>query len=195
VLRQRGRRYLRLLSLGCFGRRLSFRLRRGMDLGADAIFMLLSEQDFDVLFAPCRPAAGPQAVPVAPSSPSRTRSPEPLVTGEALVDDARTTTPTRGVAEGVTTSPSVTDTRAGSSLNATEGVETSAGGVGATTSPTVVDVDPIRVVPDGARDVAEDQPQIDLASGGPEVSGAQVPPSSTSSLRLPRRSINWDHTP
>jgi hypothetical protein len=149
VLRQRGRRYLRLLSLGCFGRRLSFRLRRGMDLGADAIFMLLSEQDFDVLFAPCRPAAGPQAVPVAPSSPSRTRSPEPLVTGEALVDDARTTTPTRGVAEGVTTSPSVTDTRAGSSLNATEGVETSAGGVGATTSPTVVDVDPIRVVPDG----------------------------------------------
>jgi hypothetical protein len=24
---------------------------------------------------------------------------------------------------------------------------------------------------------------------------AQVPPSSTSSLRLPRRSINWDHTP
>jgi hypothetical protein len=41
--------------------------------------------------------------------------------------------------------------------------------------------------------VAEDQPQIDLAPGGPE--GCQVPPSSTSSLRLPRLSINWDHTP
>jgi hypothetical protein len=43
--------------------------------------------------------------------------------------------------------------------------------------------------------VAEDQPQISLAPGGPKASGAQVPPSSTSSLRLPRRSINWDHTP
>jgi hypothetical protein len=85
--------------------------------------------------------------------------------------------------------------RAGSSLHAAEGIETSAGGVEATTSPTVVDVDPIRVVPHGARDVAEDQPQIDLAPGGPGVSGAQVPPSSTSSLRLPLRSINWDHTP
>jgi hypothetical protein len=125
-----------------------------------------------VLFAPCRPAAGPQGVPVAPSSPSRTRSPEPQVVGEALVDDVHTATPTRGVAEGATTSPLVGDTRAGSSLHAAEGIETSAGGVGATTSPTVVDVDPIRAVPDGARDVAEDQPQIDLAPGGPGVSRA-----------------------
>jgi hypothetical protein len=45
------------------------------------------------------------------------------------------------------------------------------------------------------KDVAEDQPQIDLAPGGPEASGAQVPPSSTSNLRLPRRSINLGHTP
>jgi hypothetical protein len=115
--------------------------------------------------------------------------------GEALVDDARTATPTQGVAEGATTSPPVADTRASSSLHAAEGAETSAGGVRATTSPTVVDVDPIKAVPDGARDVAEDQPQIDLVPGGPGVSSAQVPPSSTSSLRLPRRSINWDHTP
>jgi hypothetical protein len=43
--------------------------------------------------------------------------------------------------------------------------------------------------------MVEDQPQIDLAPGGPKASGAQVPPSSSSSLRLPRRSINWDHTP
>jgi hypothetical protein len=89
----------------------------------------------------------------------------------------------------------VTDTRAGSSLHIAEGVETSVGEVRATTSPTVVDVDPIRVVPDEAKDMAEDQPQIDLAPGGPEAPDAQVPPSSTSSLRLPRRSINWDHTP
>jgi hypothetical protein len=131
---------------------------------------------------------------IAPSSPSRTRSPQPQVVEEALVDDAQTAAPTRGVAEGATNPPPVTDTRTGSSLHAAEGVETSAGR-GATTSPTVIDVDPIRVVPDGARDVAEDQPQIDLAPGGPGVSSAQVPPSSTSSLRLPCRSINWDHTP
>jgi hypothetical protein len=89
----------------------------------------------------------------------------------------------------------MTDTRASSSLHTAEVVETSVGEVGATTSPIVVDVDPIRAVPDGAKDVAEDQPQIDLAPGGPEASGAQLPPSSTSSLRLPRRSINWDQTP
>jgi hypothetical protein len=134
-------------------------------------------------------------VSVAPSSPSRTRSPEPQVVGEALIDDARTATPTRGVAEGATTSPPMADTRAGSSLHAVEGVETSAGGLGAVTSPTIVDVDPIRAVPDAARDVAEDQPQIDLAPGGPGVFGAQVHPSSTSSMRLPRRSINLDRTP
>jgi hypothetical protein len=40
VLRQRGRRYLWLLSLRCFGRRLDFQLRRGTGLRADAIFML-----------------------------------------------------------------------------------------------------------------------------------------------------------
>jgi hypothetical protein len=95
----------------------------------------------------------------------------------------------------LTTSPPVTGTWADSSLHTAEGVETKVGEVGATTSPTVVDVDPIRVVPDGAKDVADDQPHIDLAPGGREASGAQVPPSSTSSLRLPRRSINWDHTP
>jgi hypothetical protein len=85
--------------------------------------------------------------------------------------------------------------RAGSSLHTTDGVETSVGEVWATTSRTVVDVVPIRAISDGAEDVAEDQPQIDLAPEGPEASGAQVPPSSTPSLRLPRRSINWDHTP
>jgi hypothetical protein len=115
--------------------------------------------------------------------------------GEALADDARTTTPPRGVAEGVATSPPVTGLRAGSPLHTTEGVETSAGEVGATISPTIVDVDRIRTVPGEVEDVVADQPQIDLAPGGPETSGAQVPPSSTSSPRLPRRSINWDHTP
>jgi hypothetical protein len=134
-------------------------------------------------------------VPVAPSSPSRTRSPEPQVVEEALADDARTATPMRGIAEGVVASPPVADTRAGSPPCAAEGVRTSAGEVGATTTPTIIDVDPIRAVPGGAEGVVGDQPQIDLAPGGPETSGAQVPPSSSSSPRLPRRSINWNHTP
>jgi hypothetical protein len=49
------------------------------------------------------------------------------------------------------------------------------------TSPTIIDVDPIRTVPGGAEDLVGDEPQIDLAPGGPETSGAQVPPSSSSS--------------
>jgi hypothetical protein len=134
-------------------------------------------------------------VPVAPSSPSRTRSPEPQVVGEVLADDARTATPPRGTVEGVVTSPPVADTRVGSPPRTTEGVKTSAGDVGSTTSPTIIDVDPIRSVPGGGEDLVGDQPQIDLAPGGPETSGAQVPPSISSSPRLPRRSINWNHTP
>jgi hypothetical protein len=134
-------------------------------------------------------------VPVAPSSPSCTRSPEPQVVGEALADDARTTTPPRGVVEGVVASPPMADTRAGSPLHTTEGVGTSAGEVGATTSPTIIDVDSIRAVLGGAEGVVGDQPQIDLAAGSPGTSGAQVPPSSFSSPRLPRRTINWNHTP
>jgi hypothetical protein len=93
------------------------------------------------------------------------------------------------------TSPPVADTRAGSPPHTAEGVGTSAGDIGVTTSPTIIDVDPIRTVPGGAEDVVGDQPQIDLALRGSESSSAQVPPSSSSSPRLPRRSINWNHTP
>jgi hypothetical protein len=66
---------------------------------------------------------------------------------------------------------------------------------GATASPTIIDADPISVVPGGAEDLVRDQPQIDLAPGGLETSGAQVPPSSSSSPRFPRHTINWNHTP
>jgi hypothetical protein len=134
-------------------------------------------------------------VPVAPSSPSCTRSPEPQVLGGALADDVCTATPPRGTVEGMVTSPPVADTRVDSPPRAAEGVTTSAGDVEATTSPTIIDIDPIRTVPGGAEDLVADQPQIDLAPGGPETSGAQVPLSSSSSPRLPRRSINWNHTP
>jgi hypothetical protein len=125
-------------------------------------------------------------VMVAPSSPSRTRSPKPQVVGEVLADDAHTATPPRGTVEGVVTSPPVADTMADSPPHTAKGVGTSAGEVGATTSPTIVDVDPTRSVPCGDEDLVGDQPQIDLAPGGPETSGAQVPPSSSSSPRLPR---------
>jgi hypothetical protein len=80
---------------------------------------------------------------VAPSSPSRTRLPEPQVVREVLANDARTATPPRGTVEGMVTSPPVADTRTGSPPHTTEGVRTSAGDVGATTSPTIVDVDPL----------------------------------------------------
>jgi hypothetical protein len=97
-------------------------------------------------------------VPVAPSFPSRTRSPEPQVVWEVLADDARTATTPLGIVEGVVTSPPVADTRVDSPPRAAEGVETSAGDVEATTSPTIIDVDPIRTVPGGAEDLVGDQP-------------------------------------
>jgi hypothetical protein len=146
--------------------------------------------------SPCRPVTRPQGGLGAPSSPSRMWSPEPRVVGEALADDARTATPPRGAVESRATSPPVVAARMETPPRAAdEAGGASVGGVGATTSLTVIDVDPISAVPGGAEDLVRDQPQIDLAPGGLETSGVQVPPSSSSSPRLPRRSINWNHTP
>jgi hypothetical protein len=75
------------------------------------------------------------------------------------------------------------------------GEGTSVGDVEATTSPRIIDVDPISARPAGAEDLIRDQPQIDQAPGSPETSGAQVPESSSLSPRLPRREINLNHTP
>jgi hypothetical protein len=115
--------------------------------------------------------------------------------GEALADDAHTATPPRGAAEDRVTSPPVADARVDIPPRTAETGGASAGDVGATTSPMVIDVDPISAMSGGAEDLVRDQPQIDLAPGGPETSGAHVPPSSSSSPRLPQRSINWNHTP
>jgi hypothetical protein len=112
--------------------------------------------------------ARPEGVPVAQPSPSRTRSHEPQVVGEALADDARTATPPRGAVENVVTSPPVADARVGTPPRVAEVVGTSAGDVGAMASPTIIDADPIRIVPGGVEDLVGDQPQIDLAPGGPE---------------------------
>jgi hypothetical protein len=99
------------------------------------------------------------------------------------------------VVKNVVTSTPVADTRVNTPPRTTEAVEASVGDVGATTSPTIIEVDPIRAVPGGAEDLVRDQLQIDLVPGGPETSGAQVLQSSYSSPRLPRRTINWNHTP
>jgi hypothetical protein len=80
-------------------------------------------------------------------------------------------------------------------LCAVEARGASAGDIGATTSPTIIDVDPISAVPGGAEDLVRDQPQIDQAPGGPGTSSAQVPQTLFSSPRLPQREINWNHTP
>jgi hypothetical protein len=69
------------------------------------------------------------------------------------------------------------------------------GDVGAAVSPRIIDIDPISARPAGADDLVKDQPQIDQAPRGPGTSGAQVPESSSSSPRLPRREINWNDTP
>jgi hypothetical protein len=144
---------------------------------------------------PCRLVTRPQGGQGTPSSPSRTRSPEPQVVREALADDARTATPPRGADENVVTSPHVADSRVSTPPRVAEVVGTSAGDIVAMTCPTIIDADPIRTVPGGAEDLVRDQPQIDLAPRGPETSGAQVPPSLFLSPRLPRRSNNWNHTP
>jgi hypothetical protein len=88
------------------------------------------------------------------------------------------------------------DARVETPLHAADaGGATSTGDVGATTSPTIIDVDPISARPTGAEDLVRDQPQIDQVPVGPWTSGMQVPQPSSSSPRLPRRSINWNHTP
>jgi hypothetical protein len=115
--------------------------------------------------------------------------------GEVLADDARTATPPRGADEGRATSPPVADARVDTPPRAADAGGASTGNVGVTASLAVIDVDPISAVPGGADDLVRDQPQIDLAPGGPETSGAQVPPSSSSSPRFPRCTIIWNRNP
>jgi hypothetical protein len=144
----------------------------------------------------CRSVAEPQQELGALASPSRTRSADPKVVGESLVDDERTATPPQGVADSRATSPLVADTRMASPPHTVEAGEVATvGDVGATVSPRIINVDPISARPAKADDLVMDQPLIDQAPGGPRTFGAQVPESSSSSLRLPRREINWNGTP
>jgi hypothetical protein len=93
------------------------------------------------------------------------------------------------------TSPPMADARVDTPPRAAAAGGASARDIETTTSPTIIDVNPIRAVPGGAEDLVRDQPQIDLAAGGLEASSTQVPPSSSSSPMLPRRSNRWNHTP
>jgi hypothetical protein len=195
VLQQRRRGCLRLLSLGCFGRRLGFQLRRGKVFASFPLYVVSCELLSLRGVSPCKSVTKAQGGQGAPSSPSRTRSSKPQVVGEALADDARTATPLRGAVQGRAASSPMADARVGTPPRAADAGGASAGDVGATASPMIIDADPISAVPDGAEDLVRDQPQIDLAPGGLETFGAQVPPSSSSSPRLPRYTINWNHTP
>jgi hypothetical protein len=151
---------------------------------SDCVFYLISLQILVFLrgLSPCRPVTRPQGGLGARPSPSCTRSPEPRVVGEELADDARTATPPRGEVESRMTSPPVAATRVETPPRVADAGGASDVDVGATTSPTIIDADPISAVPGGVEDLVRDQPQIDLAPGGPEASGVQVPPSSFSSL-------------
>jgi hypothetical protein len=150
----------------------------------------------DVALLMCRPAVAPQGDLGAPASPSRTRSDEPKVVGEVLADDAHTTTPPRGAVESRATSMPVADARVETPPRTADARgATYTGDVGATTSPTIIDVDPISARHAGAEDLVRDQPQIDQVLVGPGTSSMQVPQPSSSSPRLPRQLINWNCTP
>jgi hypothetical protein len=105
---------------------------------------------------PCRPVTRPQGGLGAPPSPSRTRSTEPQVVGEALADDARTTTPLCAAVESRTTSPPVAAVRVETPPHVADAGGACAGDVRATTSPTIIDADPINAVPGGAEDLVRD---------------------------------------
>jgi hypothetical protein len=88
-----------------------------------------------------------------------------------LADNAHTATPPLGAVESRATSPPMADARVETPPRVADaGGTTSTGDVGATTSPPIIDVDPISARPARAEDLVRDQPQIDQAPVGPETS-------------------------
>jgi hypothetical protein len=92
----------------------------------------------------------------APASPSRTRSADPRVVGEALADDARTATPPRGAVESRETSLPVANSRVETPPCTVEAGGASTGDIVAMTSPKIIDINPISAVPGGAEDLVRD---------------------------------------
>jgi hypothetical protein len=100
----------------------------------------------------CRSVVEPQRDLGAQASPSRTRSPDLEFAAQTLADDARTTTPPPAADARTVTPPPAADATAQGSV----------GDVGASTSPLVIDVDPISVMPGGPdQDLVEDPAQIE----------------------------------
>jgi hypothetical protein len=174
------------------------RLLRGKALKTQSLLLVvvvLRMSVFDIVLL-CRPVVVQQRNLGAQASPSRTRSPDPKVVGESLVDDAQIATPPRGAAESRAASPPVVDLRVACPPRCVEAREgATIGDVEVAASPRIIDVDPISSRPTGPVDVVKDQPQIDQAPRGPGTSSAHVPESSSSSPRLPRREIDWNYTP
>jgi hypothetical protein len=89
---------------------------------------------------------------------------------QTLADDARTTTPLAAADVRTVTPPPAADARAQGYV----------GDVGAPTSPPVIDVDPIIVMPGASdQDLIGDPTQVEQAPKDPDTSGAQVPGSSS----------------
>jgi hypothetical protein len=119
---------------------------------SDYVFYLISLQI--LVFMMCfSMQAGDEATR---GSRSRMMSPEPQVVGEALADDARTASPPRGAVESRTTSPPVAAARVETPPRVVDAGGASAGDVRATTATTIIDADPISVVPGGAEDLVRD---------------------------------------
>jgi hypothetical protein len=131
----------------------------------------------------CRSVAEPQRDLGAQASPSRTRSPDPKVMVELLADDEGTGTSPPVAGEKRTTPPPMADSRTASTPRADDaGAEGVVGDVGTPASPRIIDVNPISARPGGDNDLVKDQAQIEQAPGGPGMSSAHVPDSSTSPM-------------
>jgi hypothetical protein len=75
------------------------------------------------------------------------------------------------------------------------GEGTSVGDVRVTTSPRIIDVDPISARPAGGEDLMKNQPQIDQVPRGPRTSGGQVPRIFFFEFEVTATEINWNGTP
>jgi hypothetical protein len=120
------------------------------------------------------------------ASPSHTRSPDHEVAAQTLADDARMMTPPPAADSRMVTPPPATDA----------GAQGFVGGVGASTSPPVIDVDLISAMPSGIyQDLVGDPVQIEQEPKDLGTSSTLVPDSSSSGPTLTRWEIDWDGTP
>jgi hypothetical protein len=134
----------------------------------------------------CRSVAKHQRDLDAQASPSRMRSPDHEVAMHTLAYDARTATPAPVADSRMATLPPAADARAQGSTR----------GITASTSPPVINVDPISGMPSGMdQDLVVDPTQIEQAPKDLGTFGAQVHDSASSGTTLTRWEISWNGTP